>query len=242
KSAGVNSESQGSNSANRSPSESTSTRDVVQALLQGSSIERAGHVLTYDGSLLKARSASEAAEPRIDRKAHSRGYSTPWWAAALVAVMVHNHSTLYDTHLSPHELASSPADAEGAVNTWLKLHKWVGSAHALLTQLHVFHAGDKVRLYRVIDGRRRVEGPFELTTVDGGPTICHMAEFKRREGEKFLVGCLDRTASGKWVLPRSDDTEETVSAGDILGEQSGWSHMATVMFATKGGCVASLRY
>ncbi|KAF4690054.1 hypothetical protein FOZ60_000719 [Perkinsus olseni] len=127
-----------------------------------------------------------------------RGYSTPWWAAALVAVMVHNHSTLYDTHLSPHELATEPppglvslpacddsddesevADAEGAVNTWLKLHKWVGSAHALLTQLHVFHAGDKVRLYRVIDGRRRVEGPFEVDRRD--PNNCYLYFLKGRK-------------------------------------------------------------
>ncbi|KAF4647314.1 hypothetical protein FOL46_004399, partial [Perkinsus olseni] len=167
------------------PSESTSTRDVVQALLQWCACYGVPSTLQMD--MAGAHQSRELAmflpmmgvslRPGVPRRPQSqglterlirdikssihtaqsdrRGYSTPWWAAALVAIMVHNHSTLYDTHLSPHELAtgapspglvslpacgddsddeSEVADAEGAANTWLKLHEWVGSAYALLTQ------------------------------------------------------------------------------------------------------------
>ncbi|KAF4647535.1 hypothetical protein FOL47_004484, partial [Perkinsus chesapeaki] len=127
---------EGTRVALATPSFSTSTRDVIQALLQWCACYGIPSIIQMDmagahqsrelamflrmmGISLRAglprRPESQGLVERLIRdikssircaQADRRGHCNPWWSAALVAVMLHNHATLYDTHISPHELAT----------------------------------------------------------------------------------------------------------------------------------------
>ncbi|KAF4646432.1 hypothetical protein FOL47_006271, partial [Perkinsus chesapeaki] len=85
-----------------------------------------------------------------------------------------------------------------AVEVWSATHEWIQSAYALITHVRnekqltaelkslvscrsvkVFQTGDKVRLYRSIDGHRRIEGPFEVDRRD--PDNCFLYFLKGRK-------------------------------------------------------------
>ncbi|KAF4733526.1 hypothetical protein FOZ62_002741 [Perkinsus olseni] len=108
--------------------------------------------------------------------------SLPWYVAALGGAIVHNQSFLLGTKLSPQALAVgadldaslTPEQVSNIIADRYAHYRQLRDERAASAEIHdlltstpryVFGVGDRVRLVRMINHRRCIQGPFEVEAV-----------------------------------------------------------------------------